>query len=168
MDYQIHPEISHQSNWATVGFQQNPSNTNGPRGRYDWASPILCDHMDCSLLGSSVCGILQARILEWVAMPSSRGSSWPRDQTRVSCIAGGFFTIWAIRKVQRGAFPYRKRFPFSIKSWSYHSEIIDEVYMSLVICNKGFNIVTCSLYSLQFPHILKTSKTSIIILKSSS
>ena len=132
MDYQIHPEISHQSNWATVGLQQNPSNTNGPRGRHNWASPILCDPMDCSLLGSSVCGILQARILEWVAMPSSRGSSWPRDQTCVSCIAGGFFTVWAIRKVQRGAFPYRKRFPFSIKSWSYHSEIIDEVYMSLV------------------------------------
>ena len=38
-------------------------------------------------------GILQARILEWVAMPSSRGSSQPRDQTHVSCITGGFFTI---------------------------------------------------------------------------
>ena len=45
-------------------------------------------------------GILQARILEWVAMPSSRGSSWPRDRTPVSCIAGGFFTVWAT-KVQR-------------------------------------------------------------------
>ena len=41
--------------------------------------PTLCDPMDCSLLGSSVHGILQARILEWVAMPSSRGSSGPRD-----------------------------------------------------------------------------------------
>jgi len=38
-------------------------------------------------------GVLQARILEWVAMPSSRGSSQPRDQTQVPCIAGGFFTI---------------------------------------------------------------------------
>ena len=47
------------------------------------------------LPGSSVHGFLQARILEWVAVPSSRGPSWPRDQTRlfhVSCIAGGFFT----------------------------------------------------------------------------
>ena len=43
-------------------------------------------------------GILQARILEWVAMPSSRGSSHPRDWTQVSHIAGGFFTIWATRK----------------------------------------------------------------------
>ena len=41
--------------------------------------PALCDPMDCSLTGSSVHGILQARILEWVAMPFSRGSSQPRD-----------------------------------------------------------------------------------------
>ena len=52
----------------------------------------LCDPMDYSPLGSSVCGILQARILEWVAMPFSRESFQPRDRTRVSCIAGGFFT----------------------------------------------------------------------------
>ena len=43
-------------------------------------------------------GILQKRILEWVAMSSSRGSSWPMDWTQVSCIAGTFFTIWAIRE----------------------------------------------------------------------
>ena len=43
-------------------------------------------------------GILQARILEWVAIPSSRGPSQPRDQTQVSCIARGFFTIWATRE----------------------------------------------------------------------
>ena len=48
---------------------------------------ILCDPMDCSLLGSSVHGISQARILEWVAIPFSRGSSQPRDWTQVSCIA---------------------------------------------------------------------------------
>ena len=55
----------------------------------------LCNPMDCSPPVSSVHGILQARILEWVAKPSSRGSSQPRDQTHisyVSCIAGGFFT----------------------------------------------------------------------------
>ena len=50
-----------------------------------------------SLSGFSVHGILQARILEWVAMPSSRGSSWPRNQTCVSCIAGGFFTAKSLR-----------------------------------------------------------------------
>ena len=52
--------------------------------------PTLCDHLDCT-----VHGILQARILEWVAFPFSRGSSQPRDQTLVSCIAVRFFTSWA-------------------------------------------------------------------------
>ena len=54
--------------------------------------PVLRDPMDCNLPGSSVHWILQARILEWVAISSSRGSSQPKDQTHVSCIAGGFFT----------------------------------------------------------------------------
>ena len=53
----------------------------------------LCDPMDCSPPGSSVHGILQARILEWVAIPFSRGYSQPRDQTQVSRIAGGFLTM---------------------------------------------------------------------------
>ena len=57
-----------------------------------WLCPTLCDPMDCSQPGSSVHGIFQARILEWVAMPFSRGSSWPMDWTRVSCTAGRFFT----------------------------------------------------------------------------
>ena len=47
----------------------------------------LCSSIDCSLPGFSVQGILQARILEWVAMPSSRGSSWPRDRTHVSYVS---------------------------------------------------------------------------------
>ena len=63
--------------------------------------PALCDPMDYSPSGSSVHGILQARIVEWVAMPSSRGSSQLRDQTQVSCIAGGFFTVWATREALR-------------------------------------------------------------------
>ena len=54
--------------------------------------------MDCSPPGSSVHGILQARILEWVATPSFRGSSQLRDRTQVSRIAGGFFTISVTRE----------------------------------------------------------------------
>ena len=57
--------------------------------------PTLCDPMDCDPPGSSVHGILQARILEWLAVPFSRGSPWPRDQTWVSCNADRFFTGWA-------------------------------------------------------------------------
>ena len=60
--------------------------------------PTLCGPMDCSPPGFSVLWILQAKVLEWVAMPSSRGSSQPRDRTQVSCIAGGFFTISPIRE----------------------------------------------------------------------
>ena len=54
--------------------------------------PTLWDPMDYT-----VCGILQARILEWIAFLFSRGSSQPRDWTQVSCIAGGFFTSWATK-----------------------------------------------------------------------
>ena len=60
--------------------------------------PTLCDPMDYSLPASSLRGILQARIMEWLAIPSCRRSSQPRDQTQISCvfcIAGGFFSQWA-------------------------------------------------------------------------
>ena len=60
--------------------------------------PIICDPMDCCLPDSSVCGILQARILEWVAVSFFRGSSQPRDQTQVSRIAGRFFIICTTRE----------------------------------------------------------------------
>ena len=62
--------------------------------------PTLWSPMNYSLPGSSVHEILQARILEWVTMPTSRGSSQPRDQTQASRIAGRLFTIWATRKAQ--------------------------------------------------------------------
>ena len=65
-------------------------------------SPVwLFDSMDCSLPGSSVHGVFQARILEWVAISYSRGSSQPRDRTSlscVSCIAGGYFATEPPRK----------------------------------------------------------------------
>ena len=57
--------------------------------------PTLCDPVDCSPPGYSVHGILQARILEWIAISFSRGSSRPRDRTQVSCIASRRFNLWA-------------------------------------------------------------------------
>ena len=62
--------------------------------------PTLCDPMDWSLPGSSVHRILQARILEWIDIPFSRGSPRPKDWTWVSYIAGRFFTVWATREAQ--------------------------------------------------------------------
>ena len=62
---------------------------------YVW---LFVTPMDYSSSGSSIHGFLQARILEWVAIPFSRESSWSRGQTSLSCIAGRFFTVWATRE----------------------------------------------------------------------
>ena len=58
----------------------------------------LCKLMDSSPPGSSVHGIIQARILEWVTIPFYWGSSWPKDRTQVTCTGAGFFTVWATRE----------------------------------------------------------------------
>ena len=63
--------------------------------------PTLCNPMYYSTPVSSVHGILQARILEWITIPFSRESSWPKDQTQVSYIAYRFFTVWAIREAMK-------------------------------------------------------------------
>ena len=78
----------------------NPENISAVRKKVFTLNLVIlsCDPMDCSLAGSSVHGFLQARILEWVTIPFSRESFWPRAQTRVSHIAGRFFTIWATRE----------------------------------------------------------------------
>ena len=62
--------------------------------------PTLCGPVGCSLPGSSVRGILQARMLELVTISFSRGTSWPRDRTLVSCIGGRRFNLWATREAQ--------------------------------------------------------------------
>ena len=73
-------------------------------------SDSLRPHGLCNSLGSSVHGILQARILEWVAFPFFRGSFRLRDRTQVSRIAGRFFTIWATREAQgyRGSWTWQE------------------------------------------------------------
>ena len=81
--------------------------------------PAFCDPM-----GYTVHGLLQARILEWVAFPFSRGSSQPRDRTQISCIAGGFFTSWAIREAPTVYIFYVKvRFPVTSTLYSHKYEI---------------------------------------------
>ena len=79
----------------------------------------------CSPLGTSVHGILQARILEWVAIFFSRGSSWPRDRTWVSCIAGRRFTLWATREAHICTYnpSLRISFPFQFS----HSVVSDSL-----------------------------------------
>ena len=76
--------------------------------------------IDCNPPGYSVHGILQARILEWVAIPFSKGSSQPRDRTWVSHIAGRFFTIWDTRedpkKIAQLATKYISTFGYKVRS----------------------------------------------------
>ena len=81
--------------------------------------PALCDPIDCSLPGSSVYGILQTRILEWVAIPFSRGSSPPRDWTQVSYIAGRFFTTEPLAKTEG-----KKMDPFADSVWVVGSGVL--------------------------------------------
>ena len=68
--------------------------------KWKWSRSVVspfCYPLNCSLSGLSVHGIFQARVLEWVAISFSRGSSQPRDWTQVSCIAGRCFTVWALQ-----------------------------------------------------------------------
>ena len=76
--------------------------------------PTLCNPMDYSSSGFSVHGILQARMLEWVAIPFSRESSRPRDRTRVSFIAGRFFTIWATREALKDISAFNSHFLYNV------------------------------------------------------
>ena len=70
----------------------------------------------------TVRGILQARLLEWVAFPFSRGSSQPRDWTGFSCVAGGFFTNWATREAQGGVESIAKRQSLQIQTSSTNNK----------------------------------------------
>ena len=76
----------------TLQVDSVPSEPSCMHARSLQSCPTLCDPMDCSLPDSSVHGILQARIAEWVASSFSRGTSQARNRTRVSCTAGRFFT----------------------------------------------------------------------------
>ena len=93
----------------------------------------LCDPMDSSLAGSFVHGILQARILEWVAISFSRGSSQSKDQSWVSCIADRFFTIWTTGEAlcwwRRSLFPTGSIFPM----WkNFHENKAGVLFQTLV------------------------------------
>jgi len=87
--------------------------------------PTLCDPIDCSLPGSSIHGIFQARILEWVAISFSRRSSQPRDWTWVSHTVGRCFTIWANLKSRDITLPTKvcllKSMVFPVIMYGYES-----------------------------------------------
>ena len=87
-----------------IDVNDAPTNQGMPRiaeseNEVTQSCPTLCHPMDCSLPGSSVHGIFQAIVLEWIAISFSRGTSQPRDRTRVSHIVDRHFTVWATREV---------------------------------------------------------------------
>ena len=95
----------------------------------------LCDPMDCSLPGSSVHGIFQARVLEWVAISFSRGPSQPKDRTWISCIADRCFTIWS---------PYIY----------IHSHIYTHTYVCMYVCiNEPLHHTPTTLHQLHFQFV---------------
>ena len=102
--------------------------------------PTLCNPMDCNPSGSSVHGILQARILEWVAVLFSRGSSQPRDWIWVSCTAGRLFTVWATREAHSKQLLYNIH--FSLPVTIYFKNEMFSLYLSreshVEIGPKGF------------------------------
>ena len=95
------PGLPHCKRWILYQLSHKGS----PDGKVKWSEVAqscltLWDPMDYSLPGSSLHGILQARVLEWVAISFSRGSSRPRDRTQVYCIPGRCFNLWATREAQ--------------------------------------------------------------------
>ena len=100
--------------------------------------------MDCSPPGFSVHGILQARILEWIAIPFSRGSSQPRDQTQVSHITGRFFTIWAREAHQGGP-----QSIFYLFIYFFPKHILDNIFTSLLWLSPCSQIYTILLLKIR-------------------
>ena len=119
--------------------------------------PILCDPTNCSLPGFSVYGILQARILEWIVIPFSRGFSWPRDQTLVSYIAGRFFTIWATGK----SLSIHIKNQLTINIWAYFCTLCSVLFICLSILMP----VPCCFYYCSFVvnYQLRSTKSPTVV-----
>ena len=105
--------------------------------------PTLCDPMDCSLSGSSVHGIFQARVLEWIAISFSRGSFRPRNRTRVSRIAGRRFTVWATREGDSALsehthidYLWEEEKKTNTREWRQTIDKQGDCYQSICVCNQ--------------------------------
>ena len=129
--------------------------------------PTLCELVDCGPPGSSVHGFLQARTLEWVDIPFSRGSSWPRAWTSVSSIAGRFFTTWTTREAKCPNKSYLGKTHGFLK-WCLHGSKnihsissaiayfkagLVQIYIFLYVCMFIFVYVYVNLYMYIYVHL---------------
>ena len=137
----------------------------GSEGLVTQLCPILCDPMDCSLSGSSVHGILQASILEWVAVHFSRGSSRSKDWTRISCLAKRFFTVWATQEALLGkiccfcvnyASVVKTCLPSKVVLWRGIQGVLLSQYCFLLDCGEGSWLKTLFSCSLRTSLVVKT------------
>ena len=108
----------------------------------------LCDPMDYSPPGSSVHEIFQARILQWVSISFSRGSSQPRDWTRVSCTAGRFFTDWATREACLCSISQMLYFHFCLSQGTF--QFYFWFLLWLFGCSVSFCLISTHLWIFQF------------------
>ena len=108
----VEQAVTHRDLWFGLTLQRV--------GLMAQSCPFLCYPMDCSLPGSSVNGVSQASILECVAIYFSRGSSWPRDQTHISCIGRWILYHWAPGKALKEQ-RYMKKQNLHVPIWyEYH------------------------------------------------
>ena len=125
--------------------------------------PTLWDPMDCGSPRSSICGIPQASILEWVAISFSRELSWLRDQTWVSCTAGRFFTIWAARKAHRVLYPIlfdavKYYIPAYLWPWPLNFPLVsDKGVMDWKNCPWHFLLILSLSFNIAFLEPISTS-----------
>ena len=148
--------------------------------KWKWSLSVMSDSlwpMDCSPSSSSIHGILQARILEWVAISFSRGTSWLRDRTQVSCIAGRCFNLWTTREYsacklnKQGDNIPRWCTPFPIWNQSVVSRpVLTVAVMNLLfiqICQEAGQMVWYSHLFQNFPQfiVIQTVKGFGIVIK---
>ena len=124
--------------------------------------PTLCDPMDCSPPGSSVHGLLQARILGWVAIPSSRASSWPRDWTWVSCIGGRFFTIWCNPILCASWLRWPRFLKLLFPNWSWVFLYMLQAYALSHKANSSYLVDEEFLLTFQLQNLPVTSPESLV------
>ena len=132
--------------------------------------PTLCSSVDCSPPGFSAHGILQTRILEWVAMPFFRGYSKPRDWVQVSWIVGRFFTVWATSttcKIFESAWPiavvHNSYIFVQLDNWNVNAFLFSKVLIILKD-NKVVFVLFVEPNKVQVIKKLNTNNSSTILL----